>query len=163
MVSKKEKIIRTALWCAAVLWMGMIFMFSAQGANESSETSRMTIEKLFEIMGITNTEEIFADEERYLMIDFIVRKSAHFCIFGVLGVLLASAVSRYADPGRFRCLLTAFLIGVLYALTDELHQYFVPGRACQLRDVCIDSVGVLCGCTAVYLVMKLMLRKKVKK
>jgi hypothetical protein len=38
-----------------------------------------------------------------------------------------------------------FLIGVLYAVSDEIHQTFVPGRAGQLRDVLIDSCGVLAG------------------
>ena len=39
----------------------------------------------------------------------------------------------------------AFRIAALYAATDELHQYFVPGRACMFTDVCIDSFGALLG------------------
>ena len=38
-----------------------------------------------------------------------------------------------------------WLTGTLYAVTDEIHQYFVPGRSCEFRDICIDSAGVLCG------------------
>lgn len=41
--------------------------------------------------------------------------------------------------------LVSWIICTLYAGTDELHQYFVPGRACSLRDVCIDSAGALLG------------------
>ena len=36
-------------------------------------------------------------------------------------------------------------IAALYAATDEIHQYFVPGWACMFTDVCIDSVGALLG------------------
>lgn len=45
----------------------------------------------------------------------------------------------------------ALTAGILYAASDELHQYFVPGRACQLRDVVIDGLGVLIGVLAGYL------------
>lgn len=41
--------------------------------------------------------------------------------------------------------LVSWIICTLYAGTDEFHQYFVPGRACSLRDVCIDSAGAILG------------------
>jgi len=152
---KKEKAIRTVLWCAAVLWMGLIFMFSEQNALESSETSHTVIGLILKIFGIENADEIFADEELLLKIDFVIRKSAHFCIFAVLGVLLTAAVSRHTPPGNILCPITSFLLGVIYAFSDEIHQYFVPGRACQLRDVCIDSAGVILGCAIVFVIAKI--------
>ena len=39
----------------------------------------------------------------------------------------------------------SFILGVIYAITDEVHQYFVPGRSCEFKDVCIDGSGVLFG------------------
>ena len=45
----------------------------------------------------------------------------------------------------------AWLIGTAYAVTDEFHQSFVPGRSCELRDVVIDSCGVLTGVLAALL------------
>lgn len=49
-------------------------------------------------------------------------------------------------PGMISCKgLIPLLIGFLYAVSDEIHQYFVPGRAMQARDVLIDTVGVLLG------------------
>ena len=151
---RKEKYIRAALWTAVVIWMGLIFMFSAQTAVESSETSRSALDVVMEILGIENAEEIFADEKLFGTFDFLIRKSAHFCIFAVLGGLLTAAISRYTDAGTVGGPVIAFPVGVLYALSDELHQYFVPGRASQFRDVCIDSAGVLFGCALVYAVMK---------
>ena len=41
--------------------------------------------------------------------------------------------------------LIPLLIGFLYAVSDEIHQHFVPGRAMQARDVLIDTAGVLLG------------------
>ena len=39
----------------------------------------------------------------------------------------------------------AWVVGTLYAASDEIHQLFVPGRSGQLRDVLLDSDGVAAG------------------
>jgi len=53
-----------------------------------------------------------------------------------------------------------FAAGVLYAVTDEIHQSFVPGRSCELRDVLIDSVGVLTGVTILWLLRRKQMQAK---
>ena len=68
--------------------------------------------------------------------DLLLRKLAHAAEFGVLGALLLRAVDRAG---------VAFALGVLYAVSDELHQAFVPGRMGSPLDVAIDTVGVACG------------------
>ncbi|TMM25763.1 MAG: VanZ family protein [Actinobacteria bacterium] len=68
--------------------------------------------------------------------DTILRKGAHVTEYAILGLLLLRAVGRE---------LPAFLIGVGYAITDELHQHFVRGRHASPVDVAIDSTGVLLG------------------
>jgi VanZ family protein len=70
--------------------------------------------------------------------DYPLRKLAHAGEYAVLGALLARAVAEQA----------AFRLGIAYAVTDELHQAFVPGRAGTLLDLGIDSVGVLLGILA---------------
>jgi VanZ family protein len=70
--------------------------------------------------------------------DFPLRKVAHAAEYAVLGALLARAVSDLA----------ALWLGIAYAVSDELHQAFVPGRAASLFDVGVDSVGVLVGILA---------------
>ncbi len=67
--------------------------------------------------------------------DFTFRKLAHVGEFAVLGFLLARALAR----------VPAFLVGLAYAVSDELHQAFVPGRQGSARDVAIDALGVLIG------------------
>jgi len=68
--------------------------------------------------------------------DTILRKGAHLTEYAVLGGLLYRALGR--EP-------LALAVGIAYAATDELHQYFVPGRHASPVDVAIDAVGVAAG------------------
>ena len=71
--------------------------------------------------------------------DTVLRKGAHLTEYLVLGALLLRALERDA---------AAFLAGVAYAATDELHQHFVAGRHASPVDVGIDAVGVALGLLA---------------
>jgi VanZ family protein len=68
--------------------------------------------------------------------DTILRKGAHVTEYAILGLLLLRAVAREGP---------AFLLGVAYAVTDEVHQHFVSGRHASPIDVAIDSAGILVG------------------
>jgi VanZ family protein len=68
--------------------------------------------------------------------DLVLRKLAHAAEYAVLGALLVRALQR--EP-------LAILVGSAYAVTDEVHQAFVPGRQGAVVDVLIDAVGVLIG------------------
>jgi VanZ family protein len=68
--------------------------------------------------------------------DLVLRKVAHAAEFAVLGALLQRAVGK---P------IVAFALGALYAISDELHQSFVPGRLGSPIDVAIDVAGVAVG------------------
>jgi VanZ family protein len=68
--------------------------------------------------------------------DLVLRKLAHGVEFAVLGALLLRAL---------RDELPALVAGIAYAVTDELHQHFVPGRVGAPLDVLFDSVGVALG------------------
>jgi VanZ family protein len=71
-------------------------------------------------------------------------KIAHFIIFGVLGFLLARSLSVSSiDLLRESYVLWSTLIGIIYGLFDELHQYFIPGRYTSLSDWIADGVGVV--------------------
>ncbi|HEU5064956.1 MAG TPA: VanZ family protein [Gaiellaceae bacterium] len=68
--------------------------------------------------------------------DTILRKAAHMAEYALLGALLLRAVGRE---------LPALLVGVAYAVTDEIHQHFVEGRHASAIDVALDAVGVAVG------------------
>jgi VanZ family protein len=68
--------------------------------------------------------------------DTILRKGAHLTEYAILGGLLYRALGR--EP-------LALAVGIAYAATDELHQYFVRGRHASPVDVAIDAVGVAAG------------------
>lgn len=73
-------------------------------------------------------------------LQFIVRKAAHFSVYAVLGALGAAAAYSFRINS-----LSAFIYCVLFAASDEIHQYFVPGRSCELRDFLIDLAGAAAG------------------
>jgi VanZ family protein len=68
--------------------------------------------------------------------DTVLRKAGHMTEFAILGALLLRALGRE---------LPAFVTGVAYAVTDEVHQHFVEGRNASALDVALDGVGVAVG------------------
>jgi VanZ family protein len=102
-------------WLAVILWMGLIFFVSA-------------------IPSIgTPLEPVY---------DFTFKKLAHATEYGILTALVFNAV-RIHIRYKGRALRTAVLIAILYAVSDEWHQTFVPGREGTLRDVAIDAVSAV--------------------
>jgi VanZ family protein len=71
--------------------------------------------------------------------DYVLRKCAHVTEYAILGALLLRALGREVP---------AFLAGVAYAASDELHQHFVAGRHSSPIDVAIDAVGITLGLLA---------------
>ena len=83
--------------------------------------------------------------------DEILRKGAHLTEYAILGALLLRALGR-AVP--------AFLVGVSYAVTDEIHQHFVRGRHASPFDVAFDAAGVALGLLIVLSVQSQRARAK---
>ena len=76
-------------------------------------------------------------------LDFFFKKVAHMFVYAVLYFLLSRGVElvvdKKSDP-RIRLFLPMLLV-VGYAVSDEVHQYFVPNRYATLRDVGYDILG----------------------
>jgi VanZ family protein len=68
--------------------------------------------------------------------DLVLRKLAHAAEYAVLGALLVRATAKAE---------LALVLGTIYAVSDEVHQAFVPGRMGSPLDVALDAVGVVCG------------------
>ena len=72
----------------------------------------------------------------------ILRNAAHIAFYAVLAVLIRRAL---VPAGIRSPAVTAFVVTMLYALSDELHQHFVPGRTASVFDLALDAVGALAG------------------
>ena len=141
----------------------MVFIFaqSALPSELSSEESGVIVDLIMRVI-----EGILPYGREVIV--FAVRKGAHFMEYLILGAVLVPAVKEWrvasrlpgggsdlpeAAPGLLMAggAPVSWLIGTAYAVTDEFHQSLVPGRSCELRDVVIDSCGVLTGVLAALL------------
>lgn len=154
------KYLKVPLWIAVILWMALIFSFSMENAAESSESSGGFIRAVLEtfdrdFLSMSDTEQDIAIES----LSHFVRKTAHFCIFGMLGLLVTSAVSTHALTPK-KTAVISLIVCALYAVSDEVHQYFVPGRACMIRDMLLDTCGSLCGVLFVSLLIHAVRKRR---
>lgn len=147
-MTTKRKIHIAVSWVLVVICMGIIFFLSAQNGEESSELSGSFVMALLEWLGVEVDEGI-------------LRSIAHCLEFMGLSLLLFNAV--YVTWFLKATPIVAFFGTVLYAITDEIHQIFVPERAFQISDILVDSTGALIGVTASFVILKFILYIKGKK
>ena len=115
--------------------MAFIFIQSALPGDLSSNESNFIVQILVALFDVDAGSAGFA-----------VRKCAHFTEYLVLGGSAMLLFSEMRLSG-----LVAWAVGAAYAVTDEFHQMFVAGRSCEVRDMCIDAAGVLCGVLVIVL------------
>ncbi len=143
-------------WIIAVAWMYVIFSLSAKTATESSAQSDGFLRGVLSLLG-NSFDEAFIDS-----LQNAVRKFAHFAEYAVLGMLLSMAIGCHTSKPALRFFIS-LASGTAYAVTDEIHQLFVPGRASMIKDVLLDGVGVAAGAAlvalGVYLITKIKLCK----
>lgn len=125
-------------WLPVMLWMGFIFYMSAQPAQQSSEWSSTVMNWLMRFV------------ESWLLVDesvfhLIVRKGAHIGAYFILAIWTMFALEGKRLKALWIQTGIALVICVLYAISDEVHQLFVPGRSGEVADVGIDTVGALLG------------------
>ncbi|SUY45554.1 phosphotransbutyrylase [Clostridium putrefaciens] len=130
-------------------WMILIFYFSSQIGEVSSEKSKIVI-YMFNVLGL-DLNTYFGN-----IATLIVRKMAHFTEYFILFILTYNVVKYYFKKGKL--FFISYIITVSYAMTDEFHQLFVPGRAGALKDVLIDSTGGLFGILIVIIFIKIKKR-----
>jgi VanZ family protein len=105
---------RILRWLVVVLWMGVIYYLSAQPDLPHHPEA---------------------------VLDLLIKKLGHMAEYAVLAVLAWWAWRDDHDLTSSRAFLFALGLAALYAVSDEVHQYFVPGRDPQLLDVGIDVLG----------------------
>ncbi|MDP1629439.1 MAG: VanZ family protein [bacterium] len=104
-------------WLPVFLWSALIFWFSS-------------------VPGLESGLEVKTD--------FALRKLAHLAEYGILAILWIRALTAAGLPRR-RAFLFSILFCVAFAISDEIHQLYVPGREGKIYDVLIDAAGVILG------------------
>jgi VanZ family protein len=138
-----------------ILWMIVIFLFSAADGNESSETSGWVGRMIGSFLHSDFEEWTEEEQKAYAQkIEYPIRKAAHATEYAVLALLFFGAIDL---KGRKRYL-CAWAGAALYACTDEFHQSFVEGRDCSPLDLVADLLGCLTG-GSVYALICLLLNR----
>jgi VanZ family protein len=84
------------------------------------------------------------------LVDLVVRKFAHLFVYGVLAILVLRLLQPDDDAvPTAPVLVTAWLLTVAYAISDEWHQTFIDGRSGQASDVAIDAAGAAIALAAI--------------
>lgn len=130
----------------ALLMLYIIFSFSAQdgttSANLSYKVSYKAVTTADRVLDLDLTQTQVSRCIR--KIHFYVRKLAHFSEYFLLAVTIAFPLYVYKVRGIW-LVIAGGILCVAFASLDELHQYFVSGRSCSVRDVVIDSCGSFVG------------------
>lgn len=162
MQEMKIKILRIILIILLIATFFIIFKFSNQNGKQSGslsmEVTKSVTKNIQQIQKLENSRK----EKVLLKIEKIIRKMAHFSLYALVGFLLMSLMSTY-KLSKERKIAISLATGVLYAMSDELHQFFVSDRSAQVTDVIIDSIGVATGIALVILVLWIWEKIKVQK
>lgn len=133
--------LRGIIFCIiGTIIMIVIFYFSAQEGDESTELSNSIYASIVKYLSPILSDGI--TDFLYLYI----RKVAHFSIYMLLSASLSLATYNFLrlnNKVNAKYYAIPYLICVLYAISDEYHQSFTPGRTCSLRDMAIDSLGAM--------------------
>ena len=138
----KNKPLAVVFWLLTAAVMVIIFMFSADTGEESEEISQGLFGLIVEFIGQFISHNT-------------LRKIAHFTEFAALGFCMTGAVNYTFGKRNF---FLPFIPCVLYAISDEIHQYFVPERACRVFDMLVDSCGIATG-IGIFLLLLFIIRK----
>lgn len=144
-----------------LLWMAVIFGFSAQDGGQSGGLSRRAAYGIAEmgnhLFRLEQSEQEL--QEQAASMQFVIRKGAHMSEYALLAALVLMHLLCYERKPR-HLLLAAWFVCVVFAATDECHQLFVPGRAGRLMDVGIDAGGSFLGAGIFSGIRKIIWKKR---
>ena len=128
--------------------MALIFMLSAQKNNDSQMLSHAISDRVESVIEsrsvqVFDTEKAKEDYIKKLKdkTNTAVRKNAHAFLFALFG-LFAFLVFRQERRSEYSAAINTLFFGMIYAMSDELHQALVEGRSGQMQDVCVDVFGI---------------------
>jgi len=125
-------------WLPVILWAIFIFITSANPNPYRSLPASWSAQSA-PVQANPGPKRITFDE--------LLGRFLHAAEYLVLAALIARALVGRGDL-RLVLLAMAFGLSALYALSDEIHQLFVPGRAFEWRDLSLDFAGSTLGVIA---------------
>ena len=143
-----------------------IFCFSEFSAGESTKQSRGLT---YNIIKVLNGNKLSEKELIKLTkrVNPVIRKIAHFSIYMILAIFTYMFIEELnikskSEKERLRKnILYTCIFCIIYAIFDEIHQIYVPGRTGKLIDVIIDTLGSCVGITL--LLVNNIIKRKGKK
>ncbi|MBX3279448.1 MAG: VanZ family protein [Acidobacteria bacterium] len=131
-------------WAPPLVWMAVIFLFSTD-AFSGKETSGM----FGRILGLIGLE---IEASRLALLNFIIRKFAHFAGYAVLSLLWWRAFrGGRRQVWRWNWAAAALLLSSVWALLDEVHQSFTQTRTGSIWDCMIDVSGSFAALLCVWI------------
>jgi VanZ family protein len=135
-----------------IVWLFVIFAFSAMNANTSSSITKVAISFLDSLREDSKFIDLILTKlTQEHSIVYVVRKLAHITVFFVLELVVYSFLRIVFRFNVTKALIFSAGFSILYAFTDEFHQLFVSGRSAEFKDVFIDSIGVTLGVSLIIL------------
>ena len=143
---KVQKIISIIL---LIIWCGLIFYFSNQKGLVSEGSSNFIIDFLNNGLNLLNFNIDLYEVEH---ISFIIRKSAHMFLYFVLYLLFYYVMYQFKISKRWYI---TILFCFFYAVSDEVHQLFIPNRSCQITDILVDLMGSILASLIIKIKLKI--------
>lgn len=135
---------------ASVLgWMILISWFSSQPLKEST---KQTYDFLVKINMAQERDLVLSSTEEIRDLKHLTRKAAHFGLYFCLGGLIGLTFYGCLKWQGNLLLLASWGAGSVLGVVDEVHQYFIPGRSMLVKDMLIDSAGVLCAVLILFVI-----------
>ena len=127
---------------ATLAIMALIFLLSSQPGEQSGALSEQVLDRVQQ----SGTADVFIPEWFSGNVQANVRKWAHVYIYAMLGAgMMATAVAWRWSRTLPWCGFLAALACTAFSVSDEVHQFFVPGRAMLATDVGVDALGFVPG------------------
>ncbi len=156
----KKRLSTFFLIILTVLWLSVIYGFSGESSDASDSTSGAVTEAILDVT-VKDFSDLSESDQKDMVDKYNhpVRKLAHFSEYALLGVLI-SLIYICCNFRSTRLLVFSAATCVLLAASDEIHQIFVPGRACRFTDILIDSSGSVLGILIVIAIVSLLKKSK---
>lgn len=153
------------IFLVCVLWFAFIFYNSTKPGDVSNAKSYSILNKIrTEYRKLDGSEKqqynALPQNAKEEKLNLIIRKNAHAFEYCVLAIIVSTILFQLKLKGKGAIIYIMFIC-LLYAVLDEFHQIYVPGRTSSVRDVLIDFAGALIGMVLYYLIYyKFFNRKK---